>query len=298
MNGTGPFMVDNYIQGNSLSFKKNPGYWDSETIGGAPYKLPFVDGITYRFIKDEATMLTALRTAKVDVLESIRWSAAEELKKNAPKLQWNKFLAMGGLFQVPGGTAGFQVGCLDTRGGGEPAWTLLPPVMDDVRCRQFIDGIVAIAHTEGGGTGEPNNSGGIENYAGLSTQTAVAGSLDKMMGSKAGTGEATTTIAALTATTTAMQRLTPIVRRPSETSAAPTSSAAPRACGRAISSAASITEQPLPLRPNHRPSIVAPSGGRAPVFKNRSAVVLINDGSETCHCTRYFMMTVLSEVGC
>ena len=43
-------------------------------------------------------MLTALRTAKVDVLESIRWSAADELKKNAPKLQWNKVLAMGGMF--------------------------------------------------------------------------------------------------------------------------------------------------------------------------------------------------------
>ncbi len=98
VNGTGPFLMDNYIQGNSLSFKKNPGYWDSETIGGQSYKLPFADGITYRFIKDEATMLTALRTAKVDVLEAIRWSAAEELKKNAPKLQWNKFLAMGGMF--------------------------------------------------------------------------------------------------------------------------------------------------------------------------------------------------------
>ena len=97
-NGTGPFLMDNYVQGNSLTFKKNPGYWDSETIGGVKYKLPFADSITYRFIKDEATMTTALRTAKVDVLEAIRWSSAEELKKQAPKLQWSKYLAMGGMF--------------------------------------------------------------------------------------------------------------------------------------------------------------------------------------------------------
>ena len=97
-NGTGPFLLSNYVQGNSLTFTKNKEYWDSETIGGTPYKLPFADSITYRFIKDEATMMTALRTGKVDVLEAVRWSAADELKKNAPKLQWSKYLAMGGNF--------------------------------------------------------------------------------------------------------------------------------------------------------------------------------------------------------
>jgi signal transduction histidine kinase/CheY-like chemotaxis protein len=32
-------------------------------------------------------------------------------------------------FQIPGGEGGFQVGCLDTRGGGESRWTLLPPAL-------------------------------------------------------------------------------------------------------------------------------------------------------------------------
>ena len=49
-------------------------------------------------IKDEATFLTALRTAKLDMLEAIRWSAVEELKKNAPGLQWTKWLNIGGTF--------------------------------------------------------------------------------------------------------------------------------------------------------------------------------------------------------
>lgn len=98
VNGTGPFSVQEYVQGNSLVFAKNPGYWDKEKIGGTEHKLPFVDKITYRFIKDEATFVTALRTAKLDILESVRWSHVDELKKTAPKIQWHRYLANGGQF--------------------------------------------------------------------------------------------------------------------------------------------------------------------------------------------------------
>jgi peptide/nickel transport system substrate-binding protein len=98
VNGTGPFQVTDYVQGNSLVFTKNPVYWDSETIGGQQYKLPFVNKITYRFIKDEQTFITALRTGKLDLLESVRWSFAEEMKKSVPKMQWHKYLLNGGQF--------------------------------------------------------------------------------------------------------------------------------------------------------------------------------------------------------
>jgi peptide/nickel transport system substrate-binding protein len=97
-NGTGPFLLTDYVQGNAVTFSKNPIYWDKETIGGQSYKLPFVDKIIYRTIKDEATFLTALRTAKLDVLEGIRWSAVDELKKNAPQLQFVRSLDTGGTF--------------------------------------------------------------------------------------------------------------------------------------------------------------------------------------------------------
>jgi peptide/nickel transport system substrate-binding protein len=96
--GTGPFQAVDYVQGNSLVYQKNPVYWDSETIGGQKYKLPFVDKVTYRFIKDEQTFVTALRTAKLDLLEAVRWSHVDELKKTAPKIQWNRYLSNGGQF--------------------------------------------------------------------------------------------------------------------------------------------------------------------------------------------------------
>ena len=98
LNGTGPFTLTDVVMGSAVTFTKNDLYWDKEKIGSQSYKLPFVDKIIYRTIKDEASFLTALRTAKLDVLENIRWSAVEELKKNAPALKWKQRVHTFGTF--------------------------------------------------------------------------------------------------------------------------------------------------------------------------------------------------------
>jgi peptide/nickel transport system substrate-binding protein len=98
LNGTGPFVLSEVVQGNSNTYTKNPSYWDRDKIGGAEYKLPFVDKVVFRTIKDEATYITALRTAKIDMLENIRWQNVDQLKKSAPQLQWSKWLGMSGQF--------------------------------------------------------------------------------------------------------------------------------------------------------------------------------------------------------
>ena len=96
--GTGPFQLSDYVQGNSQVYSKNPIYWDSDTIDGETFKLPFVDKVTYRIIRDEATQHSALRTGKLDILEAIRWQAVDSLKKSAPQLKWAKWLAMSGTY--------------------------------------------------------------------------------------------------------------------------------------------------------------------------------------------------------
>ncbi|MDZ4760356.1 MAG: ABC transporter substrate-binding protein [Alphaproteobacteria bacterium] len=96
--GTGPFSLDRYVSGNVQSFARNPDYWDSETLAGKDHQLPFVDRVTYRIIKDEATYLTALRTGKLDILEAIRWINVDQLKKSTPELRWNRWLAPQGMF--------------------------------------------------------------------------------------------------------------------------------------------------------------------------------------------------------
>ena len=98
LNGTGPFVLSDVVMGSAYTFSKNDVYWDKEKIAGQAYKLPFVDKIVYRTIKDEASFLTALRTAKLDLLENIRWSAVDELKKNAPALKWKKRVHTFGTF--------------------------------------------------------------------------------------------------------------------------------------------------------------------------------------------------------
>lgn len=97
-NGTGPFQIIDYVQGNAHTYAKNPNYWDSDRVGGTSYKLPFVDKVVLRIIRDEATQHTALRTAKLDMLEAIRWSAVDNLKQTAPQLKWSRRLATLGQF--------------------------------------------------------------------------------------------------------------------------------------------------------------------------------------------------------
>jgi len=92
-NGTGPFKLTDYVQGNSQTYEKNPDYWGKETIDGKEYKLPYVNKIVYRIIKDESTRVTALRTGKLDIMETVRWQDYETLKKAVPDLKWNKYLS-------------------------------------------------------------------------------------------------------------------------------------------------------------------------------------------------------------
>ncbi len=99
-NGSGPFQLSEYINGNSVTYTKNPLYWGKEKMGGQTHTLPFVDRVIVRIIKDEAARYAALRTAKLDLLQAISWSAAEELKKNVPQLKWARWLSHGGRYMA------------------------------------------------------------------------------------------------------------------------------------------------------------------------------------------------------
>ncbi len=98
VNGSGPFVLSNFVQGNAGTYTKNTLYWDSERIGGKDYKLPFVDKLVIRTVKDEATRNTMLRTGKLDIAENVRWTAVEELKKSAPALKWSRWLSTNGQY--------------------------------------------------------------------------------------------------------------------------------------------------------------------------------------------------------
>ena len=100
VNGTGPFTIADYVPGNSHTYTKNPNYWDKERIGEAEFKLPFVDRIVYRIIKDDSTRLTAFRTGKLDILEAVNWENLQTLKKSVPQLQSSSWVSSFGTMLV------------------------------------------------------------------------------------------------------------------------------------------------------------------------------------------------------
>jgi len=65
--GTGPFMLNNWTRGVSLEYVRNPNYWDTTTINGVEYEIPFVDKLVFPVILDWATKISALRTGKLDL---------------------------------------------------------------------------------------------------------------------------------------------------------------------------------------------------------------------------------------
>src|SRR5262245_8147485 len=60
--GTGPFAFQSQKSGDSITLKANPTYW-----GGAP-KVP---GVTFRFIPEASTALSALQAGEIDWTDSI-----------------------------------------------------------------------------------------------------------------------------------------------------------------------------------------------------------------------------------
>ncbi len=83
--GTGPFQFEEYVSGSHMSYVKNPNYWNSTTIKGKKYKMPFIDRLVTPIIPDQATQVAALRTAKIDFNQFVPPSYWDSLKST--KLQ-------------------------------------------------------------------------------------------------------------------------------------------------------------------------------------------------------------------
>ena len=75
--GSGPFYLSGFEQGSSMSFAANPHYW-REGADGKP--LPYLDGVNFEIIPDDATRILKLQAGEVDVAEFIPFSRVAELK--------------------------------------------------------------------------------------------------------------------------------------------------------------------------------------------------------------------------
>jgi peptide/nickel transport system substrate-binding protein len=59
--GSGPFMFDHWTPGSEIVLKRNPNYWRPG--------LPYLDGITFKIIPDEAGIVAGLRTGAIQHMQ-------------------------------------------------------------------------------------------------------------------------------------------------------------------------------------------------------------------------------------
>jgi len=87
--GTGPFMIVDYVVGNMILLEKNQDYWQKDPVGpGTGNDLPYVDTFKYVIMPDASTRQAALRTAKIDQMDTVYLEDKDLMLKTAPDIQW------------------------------------------------------------------------------------------------------------------------------------------------------------------------------------------------------------------
>ncbi len=85
--GTGPFMMQSWERGSSMKLVKNPNYWAMGEDGQA---LPYLDGLTFEIIPDDATRILKIQAGDIQGGEFIPFARVAELKAD-PKLKMELF---------------------------------------------------------------------------------------------------------------------------------------------------------------------------------------------------------------
>ncbi|MFD9942732.1 ABC transporter substrate-binding protein [Nonomuraea sp. NPDC059023] len=79
--GTGPFILDRYVQGQEIHYRRNPAYnWPP---AGAAHRGPaHLSAITYRFLPEAAVRIGALSSGQVQVIEGVPATEVALIKKD------------------------------------------------------------------------------------------------------------------------------------------------------------------------------------------------------------------------
>jgi peptide/nickel transport system substrate-binding protein len=90
-NGSGAYMLSDYVPQSSFTVVKNPDYWDTDPLIPGN-KLPYIDKFQVFVIPDEAGRIAALKTAKIDALVGVTWDVAAALQKTNAELLSGRYL--------------------------------------------------------------------------------------------------------------------------------------------------------------------------------------------------------------
>jgi peptide/nickel transport system substrate-binding protein len=88
--GTGPFIVTDYVSGSSITFEKNPNYWNNDPLF-PENRLPYLDSVKALIIPDRSTYIAAFRAGKLDIAH-FRWLEEVEPLRGVPGIVEVPFL--------------------------------------------------------------------------------------------------------------------------------------------------------------------------------------------------------------
>ena len=87
--GTGPFMITDYVEGNTVTLVKNPDYWMTNPVGpGSGDQLPYIDGFKYIIMIDASTRQAALRSGQIDQMGTMYLEDKDTMLTTTPDLIW------------------------------------------------------------------------------------------------------------------------------------------------------------------------------------------------------------------
>lgn len=73
--GSGPFVLDKWVKGSSISFTKNKDYWDKAG--------PLLDEVRFTFITDDNNRTLALRSGDVQMVDVVPWSQIKTMESDS-----------------------------------------------------------------------------------------------------------------------------------------------------------------------------------------------------------------------
>jgi peptide/nickel transport system substrate-binding protein len=77
--GTGPFKFTEWKEGDYILLEKNPNYWETDAGGG---KLPYLDKVMIKIIIEPSTLVAALKTGEVDLINQAAAQFMGDLRKD------------------------------------------------------------------------------------------------------------------------------------------------------------------------------------------------------------------------
>ena len=83
--GTGPFIINDFVSDSSVTLVKNPDYFGHDERY-PQNQLPYVDTLRILIIADPATVLAGVRSGKIDAVDNITLTNAQQVKKTNPEI--------------------------------------------------------------------------------------------------------------------------------------------------------------------------------------------------------------------